>query len=252
MASKRKRGRGLDKTLISLPRIRRRLEYSLKRLDGDFDDSEYTFLAETVRKDTDTLLKYAKTPEEKLKYTQYIFKLGQLYLWRPWKIGTLPDAKGRDYILGKAMQAEEDQWKYQNIVRERERVAQNKQDALDALGAASMFQERKPSGLTVRIPKNTDSRELREYKDAKKRVIIAKGKLDKYRKMVEVKEKRYKADDHNRDKYEQWKNTYRAWKKAQAEFHAATRDVTEKKKAYEESKQPRAPRARTFLKRKRI
>ena len=252
MASKRKRGRGLDKTLISLPRIRRRLEYSLKRLDGDFDDSEYTFLAETVRKDTDTLLKYAKTPEEKLKYTQYIFKLGQLYLWRPWKIGTLPDAKGRDYILGKAMQAEEDQWKYQNIVRERNRVAQNKQDALDALGAASMFQERKPSGLTVRIPKNTDSRELREYKDAKKRVIIAKGKLDKYRKMVEVKEKRYKADDHNRDKYEQWKNTYRAWKKAQAEFHAATRDVTEKKKAYEESKQPRAPRARSFLKRKRI
>ena len=252
MASKRKRGRGLDKTLISLPRIRRRLEYSLKRLDGDFDDSEYTFLAETVRKDTDTLLKYAKTPEEKLKYTQYIFKLGQLYLWRPWKIGTLPDAKGRDYILGKAMQAEEDQWKYQSIVRQRERVAQNKQDALNALGAASMFQERKPSGLTVRIPKNTDSRELREYKDAKKRVIIAKGKLDKYRKMVEVKEKRYKADDHNRDKYEQWKNTYRAWKKAQAEFHAATRDVTEKKKAYEESKQPRAPRARSFLKRKRI
>ena len=247
-----KRGRGLDKTLIRLPRIKRRLEYSLKRLEEGYDDSEYTFLAETVRKDTDTLLKYATTPEEKLKYTQYIFKLGQLYLWRPWKIGTLPDAKGRDYILGKAMQAEEDQWKYQSIVRQRERVAQNKQDALNALGAASMFQKRKPSGLTVRIPENTESRELREYKDAKKRVIIAKGKLDKYRKMVEVKEKRYKADDHNRDKYEQWKNTYRAWKKAQAELHAATRDEAEKKKTYEESKQPRAPRARSFLKRKRI
>ena len=247
-----KRGRGLDRTLMSLPRIKRRLAYSLKRLDGDFADSEYTFLAETVRNDTDTLLKYAKTPEEKLKYTQYIFKLGQLYLWRPWKIGTLPDAKGRDYILGKAMQAEEDQWKYQSIVRQRERVAQNKQDALDALGAASMFQERKPSGLTVRIPKNTDSRELREYKDAKKRVIIAKGKLDKYLKMVEVKEKRYKADDRNKDKYEQWKNTYRAWKKAQAEFYAAERDVTIKKKAYQESKQPKAPRAKVFLKRKRI
>lgn len=252
MASKRKRGRGLDKTLIRLPRIKKRLEYSLRRLDGDFDDSEYAFLAETVRKDTDTLLKYAKTPEEKLKYTKYIFKLGQLYLWRPWKIGTLPDAKGRDYILGKAMQAEEDQWKYQSIVRQRERVAQNKQEALEALGAASMFQKRKPSGLTVRIPENTESKELREYKDAKKRVIIAKGKVDKYLKMVEVKEKRYKADDRNKDKYEQWKNTYRAWKKAQAEFHAATRDIVVKKKAYEESKQPRAPRAKVFLKRKRI
>ena len=150
------------------------------------------------------------------------------------------------------MQAEEDQWKYQNIVRERERVAQNKQEALEALGAASMFQERKPSALSVRIPKNTESKELKEYKDAKKRVIIAQGKLDKYLKMVQVKEKRYKADDRNKDKYEQWKNTYRAWKKAQAEFHAATRDIVVKKKAYEESKQPRAPRAKVFLKRKRI
>ena len=247
-----KRGRGLDKTLLSLPRIKRRLAYSLRRLDGEFKDSEYTFLAETVRKDVDTLLQYATTPEEKLKYTQYIFKLGQLYLWKPWKVGTLPDDKGRDYILGKAMQAEEDQWKYQSVVRERARVAQNRQDALDALGATSMFEARKPSGLSVRIPKNTESRELRDYKDAKKRLIIARGKLEKYRKMVEVKEKRYKADDHSRDKYEQWKNTYRAWKKAQAELHAATRDINEKKKAYDDSKQPKAPRARGFLKRKRL
>ena len=246
-----KRGRGLDRTLLSLPRIKRRLAYSLKRLDGEFQDSEYTFLAETVRKDVDTLLQYAKTPEEKLKYTQYIFKLGQLYLWKPWKVGTLSDAKGREYILGKAMQAEEDQWKYQSV-RERARVAGNKQAALEALGATSMFEQRKPSGLSVRIPQNTDSRELREYKDAKKRLIIARGKVDKYRKMVEVKEKRYKADNNNRDKYEQWKNTYRAWKRAQAELHDATRDIAEKKKAYDDSKQPKAPRARGFLKRKRI
>lgn len=243
-----KRGRGLDKTLVRLPRIKRRLEYSLNRLDSDFDPSEYAFLAETVRKDVDILLKYAKTPEEKLEYTRYIFKLGQLYLWKPWKIGTLSDAKGRDYILGKAMQAEQDQWKYQSVVRERSRVAENRQAALEALGATKMFQKPKPSGLSVRIPKITESRELREYKEARKRVIIAKGKLDKYLKAVQVKEKRYKADDSNRDKYEQWKNTYRAWRKAQAELHDATRDEAVKKKIYEESKQPRAPRAKGFLK----
>lgn len=247
-----KRGRGLDKTLLRLPRIKRRLEYSLKRLDGDFDPAEYTFLAETIRKDVDTLLEYAQTPEEKLKYTQYIFKLGQLYLWKPWKVGTLPDDKGRDYILGKAMQAEEDQWKYQKIVRERRRVAENRQEALDALGAAKMFQKRKPSGLSVRIPKNTESRELREYKDALKRAAIAKGKVDKYLKLVQVQEKRYKADDRNKDKYEQWKNAYSAWKKAQAELAAAQTDVPLKKKAYQDSKQPKAPRARGFFKRKRL
>lgn len=243
-----KRGRGLDKTLLRLPRIKRRLEYSLRKIDGDFDDSEYNFLAENIRKDTDTLLQYAKTPEEKLKYTQYIFKLGQLYLWKPWKIGTLPDAKGRDYILGKAMQAEEDQWKYQSIVRQRENI----NDVLDTLGAAKMFQKRKPTGLRVKIPENTDSRQLREYKDALKRVAIDQGKVEKYRKMVESKENRYKADNNNKDKYEQWKNTYSAWKRAQAELAAAQRELPVKKKAYEDSKQPKAPRARRFQKRKRV
>jgi hypothetical protein len=246
-----KRGRGLDKTLINLPRIKKRLAYSLKKLSGTFQDSEYTFLAETARKDIDTLLEYAKTPEEKLKYTQYIFKLGQLYMWKPWKVGTLSDEKGSDYILGKAMQAEEDQWKYQSIVRERKRVAENKREALNTLGARSLFEKRKQTGLSVRIPQNTDSRELREYKDARKRVVIAKGKLDKFRKMVEVKEKRFKARE-NRNNFEEWKNTYSAWKKAQAEFYAATRDEPVKKKAYEDSKKPKAPKARGFLKRKRI
>lgn len=245
-----KRGRGLDKTLVRLPRIKRRLEFSLRKISGEFHDSEYRFLAENIRNDLDTLLQYAKTPEDKLRYTQHIFKLGQFYLWKPWKVGTLSVAQSREYILGKAMQAEQDQWKYQKVVQQRRRVAQNKRNALDVLGATTMFQERTPSSLTVRIPKNTDSRELKEYKDARKRSAIAEIKVNKYLKLTKVKEKSYKADDNNKDKYEQWKNSYSAWKKAVAELDSANTDLPVKKAAYERSKQPKAPRARGFLKRK--
>ena len=132
------------------------------------------------------------------------------------------------------------------------RQRENINDVLDTLGAAKMFQKRKPTGLRVKIPENTDSRELREYKDTLKRIAIDKGKVDKYRKMVESKEKTYKADTNNKDKYEQWKNTYSAWKRAQAELAAAQRELPAKKKAYEDSKHPKAPRARRFQKRKRV
>lgn len=244
-----KRGRGLDKTLIRLPRIKRRLEFSLRKISGEFDGAEYQFLAETIRKDLDTLLEYAKTPEDKLRYTQYIFKLGQFYLWKPWKVGTLSDAKSREYVLGKAMQAEQDQYKYVDVVNNRARVAKNKRDVLDALGATKMFQPRKPSPLTVRIPKQTGSRELKEYKAARKRCTIAEIKVQKYLKLVQVKERSYRADDSNKNKYEQWKNSHSAWKKAVLELDSANRDLPVKKAAYERSKQPKAPRAKTFIRR---
>lgn len=246
-----KRGRGLDKTLIRLPRIKKRLAFSMRKISGEFEDAEYQFLAETIRKDVDTLLEYAKTPEEKLRYTQYIFKLGQFYLWKPWKVGTLSDAQSREYVLGKAMQAEQDQWNYRSVVQERRRVAENKREALDVLGATTMFQEPKPSDLKVRIPKNADSRQLKEYKDARKRCAIAEIKVNKYLKLTKVKETSYRADDSNKNKYEQWKNSYKAWKKATAELESANRDLPLKKEAYESSKQPKAPKARAFIKRKR-
>lgn len=250
--AKRKRGRGLDQTLINLPRIKKRLAFCIRKIDGDFEESQYNFLSERIRKDVDTLLEYAQTPEEKLKLTQTIFKMGRFYMWKPWKVGTLSDEQGREYIMGKMIQAEQDQYKYANVIEERRRVAENKRAALDTLGATKLFQKQPPTGLSIKIPVNNESRELREYKDARKRVVIAKGKVERYRKMVEGKEKRYKADDHNKLKYEEWKNTYSAWKRAQAEFHAANRDLPLKKKAYEDSKQPKAPRARAFLKRKRV
>ena len=245
MATKKKRGRGLDKTLINLPRIKRRLEFSLRKIDRGFQDSQYRFIAENIRKDTDTMLKYAKTPEDKLKYIQYKFKLGQLYLWKPWQIGTLSEEKGRDYILRQAMQAEQDQWKYTAIVQRRSEFEKAKENAADVLG---LYMAKKPTGLKVRIPKNTDSRELKEYKAAIKREKIAKRKVQQYLKRVEVKEKMYKKDSRNKDKYEQWKNTYNAYRRAQKELADAERDLPLKKRAYERSKKPQAPRARGFLK----
>ena len=256
-----KRGRGLDKTLIRLPRIKRRLEFSLRKISGEFDGAEYQFLAETIRKDLDTLLEYAKTPEDKLRYTQYIFKLGQFYLWKPWKVGTLSDAKSREYILGKAMQAEQDQYKYVDVVNNRARVAKNKRDVLDALGATKMFQPRKPSPLTVRIPKQTGSRELKEYKAARKRCTIAEIKVQKYLKLVQVKERSYRADN-SKDNFEQLKKYAEMLSRQNheqsctrgnptdpTELDSANRDLPVKKAAYERSKQPKAPRAKTFIKR---
>lgn len=197
-----------------LDRIKR-LDCSISKIEGKLTDEEYASSAECIRNDVDTLIKYAKTPEEKLKYTRYIFKLGQMYLWKPWKVGTLTAAKSREYVLGRAMQAEQKQYKYLDVVKMRSRAL-----------------ETRPSALRVRIP----ARELNG--DAHRRCIIAERKVQKYLKLVKIKffkllkirnmyrNKNIRAYEHWENTYEQWVNTHNALDKAKLELESAKADST--------------------------
>ena len=114
MPPKRKRGRGLPpRSLVS---SKSRLKHNLQKIEAMPPrippPPNYGMIMENIRQDTDMLLKYAQTTEDKLKYTQIIFNIGQMYLWHPWKVGTLTKEGASDYILGKAMQAENDQYEY--------------------------------------------------------------------------------------------------------------------------------------------
>ena len=164
MPPKRKRGRGLPpRSLVS---SKSRLERNLQKIEAMPPrippPPNYGIIMENIRQDTDMLLKYAQTTEDKLKYTQIIFNIGQMYLWHPWKVGTLTKEGARDYILGKAMQAENDQYEYILMI-ERDNSLKK---TLDKLGATDLIYKKPNSlGLRIRIPRQKP-KPYRDYANA--------------------------------------------------------------------------------------
>jgi hypothetical protein len=233
----KRKGRGLDRSLVSIVEAKRRLTSARGKMNQDLTYEQYQDTAETLRLAAEYLLTRARTPKEKLEYTRDIFQLGKFYLWKKWQIARLDTQQSSDYMIGKAMQAEEDQWKYINIIRGQQKPIR---DALDRLG---IIRPRRSNGLklSVRIKPDTRSRQLKEYAAAKKRTVIARIKLEKYAKLVKAKEARYKANE-SRNRFEEWKNSHKAWKGATRELQEAEADEPRKKLAWLESKGPAAKR----------
>lgn len=237
--SKRKRGMGLDRSRVNIIRAKTTLEKARAKMNQDLTDEQYQNTAESLRLSAEYLLARARTPKEKLEYTRDIMQLGKFYLWKKWNIGRMNPHQSQDYILGKALQAEEDQWKYRDMILQEQRAVR---DALDQLGVTHP-DDRKSNGLglSVRIRPDNRSRQLKEYAAARKRTAMARIKLEKYAKMVKVKEKKYQADK-SRNRFEEWKNSHKAWKRAQRELQEAIEDEPRKKLAWLESKGPAAKR----------
>ena len=161
----KRKGRGLDRSLVSIVEAKRRLTSARGKMNQDLTYEQYQDTAESLRLAAEYLLTRARTPKEKLEYTRDIFQLGKFYLWKKWQIARLDTQQSSDYMIGKAMQAEEDQWKYINIIRGQQKPIR---DALDRLG---IIRPRRSNGLglNVRIKPDTRSRQLKEYAAAKKR-----------------------------------------------------------------------------------
>jgi len=233
----KRKGRGLDRSRVSIVEAKRRLTSARGKMNQDLTDEQYQDTAETLRLAAEYLLTRTKNPKEKLEYTRDIMQLGKFYLWKKWTVGRMNLQQSSDYILGKALQAEEDQWTYRNIIRGQQKPIR---DALDKLG---IIRPRRSNGLglNVRIKPDTRSRQLKEYAAAKKRTVIARIKLEKYAKLVKAKEARYKANE-SRNRFEEWKNSHKAWKGATRELQEAEADEPRKKLAWLESKGPAAKR----------
>jgi hypothetical protein len=248
--SKRKRGRGLPP--IPIDRAKSRLDANLKKIEAIPPrippPQEYGSIMENIRKDTDMLLKYAKTPEDKLKYTRIIFTTGQMYLWYPWSIGTLSKEEGRDYILGKSMQAENDQYTYLNILREKKEKEENDRrlkETLDILGATNVIFRKPKPGLRIRIPPKKP-KPIRDYKNALDRKALAKNKIAKFLQLLRMRKRMFKANKSKENKKE-WKLAKERWLAAREEYIEAKKDLPIKQKAYEEFKK-RGPLAKPFKK----
>jgi len=240
--SKRKRGRGMNRTLQRITQAKMSLDKARADINLDLSDERYQNTAEAIRKAAEFLLVHASTPQEKLEYTRDIIQLGKFFVWKGWNVGTLNPQQSRDYMIGKAMQAEEDQWKYINIIRKQQKPIR---DALDQLGVTHP-DDRRPNGfgLSVRIRPDTRSMQLKAYAAAKKRTAMAEIKLKKYAKAKDILQKRYETAP-NRNKFEEWKNTHKAWEKAKRELQEALEDEPRKKLAWLESKSD-APAAKGF------
>lgn len=240
--SKRKRGRGMNRTLQRITQAKMALDKARADINLDLSDERYQNTAEAIRKAAEFLLVHASTPQEKLEYTRDIIQLGKFFVWKGWNVGTLNPQQSRDYMIGKAMQAEEDQWKYINIIRKQQKPIR---DALDQLGVTHP-DDRRPNGfgLSVRIRPDTRSMQLKAYAAAKKRTAMAEIKLKKYAKAKDILQKRYETAP-NRNKFEEWKNTHKAWEKAKRELQEALEDEPRKKLAWLESKSD-APAAKGF------
>jgi len=240
--SKRKRGRGLDRTLMRIVQAKRSLDKARADINLNLSDERYQNTAEAIRKAAEFLLRHADTPKKKLEYTRDIMQLGKFFVWKKWTIDTMDAQQSRDYMLGRAIQAEEDQWKYRDMILQQQKPLR---DALDQLGIAHP-DDRRPNGfgLSVRIRPDTRSRQEKAYAAAKKRTAIAQIKLEKYTKAKEIRQKRYE-DAPNRNKFEEWKNTHKAWEKATKELQEATEDEIRKKLEWLESKSD-APAAKGF------
>lgn len=253
MPPKRKRGRGLmPRSLVS---TKPRLESNLQKIEvmppTIPPPEDYGTTMESIRKDATALFNYAKTPEDKLKYTQIIFKLGPMYLWYPWKVGTLTDDDGKEYILGKAMQAEQDQYTFIDELRkkrEKEKRDNWLKRTLDKLGATDLFFKKPhPAGLKIRIPRQTPE-PLRDYEEAQVRKFKSKRDLTKFSKLYSMSRQRYNADrtSENRGKR---KRARERWERAKVEYLEAKRDLPKKEKAYLKWQQSlKVPRAKSFKK----
>jgi hypothetical protein len=253
MPPKRKRGRGLMPR--SLGSTKPRLESNLQKIEDMSPrippPEDYGTTMENIRKDSSILFNYAKTPEDKLKYTQIIFKLGQMYLWYPWKVGTLTDDKGKEYILAKAMQAEQDQYTFIDILRKKkEKETRDKllKQTLDKLGATDLFFKKPhPSGLKIRIPRRKP-KPVRDVEEARMTLYKADKNLSKFTKFYGIRQQRYNENRTDENKAER-KRARRRWKRAKEEYLEAKRDSIRKEKAYEKWKnRSRAPRAKAFKK----
>lgn len=254
---KRKRGKGLPPRKYYV--AKERIEANLRKLDAMPPrippPKGYGELMESVRSDAEFLMKYANLPEEKLKYIQYMFKIGQMYLWYPWQVKSFNQQEAMDYMMGKAMQAEQDQWKYTEIV-DRQRRAKAQADSkkkllkktLDKLGATDLiFKKPSTSGLQIRIPP-PKPKPIREYEKLLKDIALTKRQIQKYLKITKAKERLYKADRDNKEKYMEWKNAYDYWKQYTRELQRHNEELPLKKKAYEDFKKRRPPPvARPFL-----
>lgn len=231
----KRKGRGLDRSRVSIVEAKRRLVKARDKMNQDLTDEQYQNTAESLRLSAEYLLSRAQTPKEKLEYTRDIMQLGKFYLWKKWQIARLDPQQSSDYMLGKALQAEEDQWKYRDMI-----LQSPIRNALDRLG---IIRPSRPNGfgLNVRIKPDTRSRQKKEYDAARKRTVIAQIKLEKYAKMLKTKEARYKANE-SRNRFEEWKNTHKAWKRAKRELQEAEEDEPRKKLAWLESKAPAAKR----------
>ena len=238
----KRKGRGLDRSRVSIVEAKRRLENARDKMNQDLTDEQYQITAESLRLSAEYLLSRAQTPKEKLEYTRDIMQLGKFYLWKKWQIARLDPQQSSDYMLGKALQAEEDQWKYRDMVLRKQRPIRN---ALDRLGITHP-DDRRPNGFGLKFPEelapDTRSRQKKEYDAAKRRTVVARIKLNKYAKLVQLKKRKYKADDSNVNKFEEWKNTDKAWKRAIKELQEAEEDEPRKKLAWLESKAPAAKR----------
>lgn len=236
----KRKGRGLDRSRVSIVQAKKTIERARDKMNQNLTDEQYQNTAESLRLSAEYLLSRAQTPKEKLEYTRDIMQLGKFYLWKKWQIARLDPQQSSDYMLGKALQAEEDQWKYRDMILRKQRPIRN---VLDRLGVTHP-DDRRPNGfgLNVRIKPDTRSRQLKEYGAARKRTVIARIKLEKYTKMLEAKEARYKADDSNMNKFEEWNNTFQAFNRAKRELQEAEEDEPRKKLAWLESKAPAAKR----------
>mgnify|MGYP001008653332 CR=1 FL=1 len=253
MASKRKRGRGLlpRAFVVSKSRLRQNLQ-KIEDIPPTIPPPEdYGTTMENIRKDSNILFNYAKTPEDKLKYTQFIFKIGQMYLWYPWKVGALTDDKGREYILAKAMQAEQGQYTFIDALREKkekEKRDNRLKQTLDKLGATDLFLKKPhPAGLKIRIPRKKP-KPVRDLEEAQVRRFKTKMKLKKFITLYDNSRQRYDANrrPENREKR---KLARERWERAKVEYLEAKRDLPKKEKAYREWRQNRkAPRAKAFKK----
>ena len=232
----------MNRTLQRITQAKMSLDKARADINLDLSDERYQNTAEAIRKAAEFLLVHASTPQEKLEYTRDIIQLGKFFVWKGWNVGTLNPQQSRDYMIGKAMQAEEDQWKYINIIRKQQKPIR---DALDQLGVTHP-DDRRPNGfgLSVRIRPDTRSMQLKAYAAAKKRTAMAEIKLKKYAKAKDILQKRYETAP-NRNKFEEWKNTHKAWEKAKRELQEALEDEPRKKLAWLESKSD-APAAKGF------
>lgn len=253
MASKRKRGRGLlpRAFVVSKSRLRQNLQ-KIEDIPPTIPPPEdYGTTMENIRKDSNILFNYAKTPEDKLKYIQIIFKIGQMYLWYPWKVGALTDDKGREYILAKAMQAEQGQYTFIDILRkkgEKEKRDNRLKQTLDKLGATDLFFKKPhPAGLKIRIPRRKP-KPVRDYEEAQVRRYKSKIKLMKFINLHKRMTKIHRSNKTTESKKE-LKLARERWERSRTEYLEAKRDLPKKEKAYEKWKnRSKAPKAKAFKK----
>ena len=99
----------MNRTLQRITQAKMSLDKARADINLDLSDERYQNTAEAIRKAAEFLLVHANTPQEKLEYTRDIIQLGKFFVWKGWNVGTLNPQQSRDYMMGKAMQAEEDQ-----------------------------------------------------------------------------------------------------------------------------------------------